>query len=90
MVPDYMLAAFTPLSNVYSNNGRESRGSTAGNFAPGTGGKTEWGRRRFASHGVNLWNGLPKDTKAISKLQNFKTSVKYLAKNNYKFYRLKW
>ena len=56
-----------PLSNVYSNNGRESRGSTVGNFAPGTGGKTEWGRRRFASHGVNLWNGLLKDTKAISK-----------------------
>ncbi len=90
MVPDYMSAAFTPLSEVYSSSGRESRGATAGNFAPNRiGGKTEWGRRRFASHGVHLWNALPTDTKTIEKLPIFKTSIRHLVKNDFKFYRLK-
>ena len=87
LVPEYISEAFTPLSDSYAESGRASRGSDSGNFRPCPSiGKTEWGRRRFASHSVFTWNKLPPALKHETKLSRFKSGVKSLAKSGYTFY----
>lgn len=89
-VPDYVSDGFTPLSEAYADSGRESRGSSSGNFVPcKSQGNTEWGRRRFVSHGVFLWNQLPDELKSIQKDRNFKVRLENLSKGGLKFYQLK-
>jgi len=89
-VPEYMSDEFTPLSEAYSGSGRASRGSSSGNFAPcKSEGNTEWGRRRFVSHGVCLWNQLPNELKIIEKESIFKFRLENLLKGGLEFYKLK-
>ena len=89
LVPRYISDTFTSLAASYAASGRASRGVDCGNFHPCPSvGKTEWGRRRSASHGVFLWNNLPPELKKETKLSRFKASVKSLAKSGYSFYHL--
>ena len=81
--------SLTPLSDEYSESGRVTRGLCRGNFRPcPSNGKTEWGRRRFASHSVNVWNDLPSELKETNKLPVFKSQIKNLVKGGYCFYKL--
>ena len=85
LAPRYLTESFTPLTESYSNTGRVTRGSTNGNFhTPSSG--NDWGKRRFASHGANLWNNLPTSVKNIHELPSFKCAIKSLGKHNYPFY----
>ena len=89
MVPDYVTEQFTPLSTVYESGGRSSRGSDAGNFRPPIShGRTEWGRRRCASHGVYLWNSLPGEVKAMERLGPFKRGLRDHLRDGFRFYSL--
>ncbi len=90
-VPEYVSDGFTSLSEAYSGSGRDSRGSRSGNFVPcKTEGNTEWGRRRFASHGVFLWNSLPENLKTAQlKEKVFKSRLDQLVRDGLVFYQLK-
>lgn len=88
LVPRYLSDRFTSLAATNSGEGRVTRGQTQGGFRPVSSG-TEWGRRRFASHGPFLWNQLPADVKATQSMTVFKSSIKKLpSRSNFTFYKL--
>lgn len=89
-VPQYMITKFNSLRNIYSNSGRQTRGSLRGNFEPPKS-ENEWGRRRFCSHGVFIWNNLPNDLKEPQVTESsFKKKLNStMYKDNFKFYQLK-
>ena len=86
LVPGYIADRFTPLSAFGSGDGVRTRGCAQGNFRPACRSRTDWGKRRFASHGVFLWNELPSDCKDCDKIGAFKTQVKSLAATGFNFY----
>ncbi len=91
LVPSYTSNSFTPLVKSYSTSGVTTRGRSHGNFATTESApKTDWGKRRLASHGVYLWNGLSTDVKTIEKLFKFKMAVNNLSKSGFTFYNIKF
>ena len=88
LVPGYMAQRFESLSETYSGSGRITRGRSEGNYQPCVSG-TNWGRRRLASHGVFIWNGLPGSVKALQTIKKFISALKNLAFTDFKFYKLK-
>ena len=78
LVPEYLSSLFTPLD-------RNTRGKTFKNFRLGPAGRN-WGKRRLAFHGAELWNQLPPQVKAINKLGQFNGAIKKLARDGFKFY----
>ena len=89
MVPEYMRESFMALSSSssYTANNRVTRGSASGNFQVSES-VTEWGRRRFASHGAFLWNELPLNIKCIENLSHFKGAIKTHIRRGQSFYQL--
>ena len=86
LAPSYLTNGFTAMSAERpADTSRGTRGSDAGNFLPPKS-DTEWGRRRFASHGVFLWNGLTPEIKAADTILNFKNRIKKYVKDGHNFY----
>jgi len=85
LVPEYLSR---DLPKIEYENERVTRGQSQGNLRPTASGN-EWGRRRLAHHGAYLWNSLPADCKSASSLISFKSHIRILIENNFKFYRLK-
>ena len=86
LVPEYLSCGFTKLDECYSEGDRVTRGRAHGNFRPCPSGN-EWGRRRLAHHGVHLWNSLPTVIKVCDTIDQFKSAINGLVKQNFKFYR---